>query len=308
VKKSTILKASSAVKAQAECLKCIMDQAWRAGQIAGCTPEQHAELLRCVGAICAQTDLSCSPAVLSQGVYDELTRLTGNSDPYRDIKRDADRQALEVLPMVRERIATHADPLHAAIHVAAGGNLMDLGAGSSFDFRRDLDALLDTPLVVDVTGEFRRQLQPGATLLYVSDNAGEIAFDRLLIEQLLGRDIQVTLAVKAAPVINDATLEDAETVGLTDLVPVVTTGSNDLGVNFEHASAEFLKHFRQSHIQLLKGQANYESGDSETPNGFFLLKAKCAVVAKCLGVNTGDSVFAHPPAREPKVPSTTAKK
>jgi len=270
-----------------------MDQAWRAGRIAKCAPEQHAELLRRVGAICAQTDLSCSPAVLSQSVYDELTRLTGNSDPYRDIKRDANRQALEVLPMVRERIATHADPLHAAIHVAAGGNLMDLGAGSAFDFQRDLDALLETPLVLDATDRFRQQLQPGTTLLYVADNAGEIAFDRLLIEQLLERDIRVTLAVKAAPVINDVTLEDAETVGLTDLVPVVTTGANDIGVNFEHASAEFIDHFRQSDIQFLKGQGNYESCDTEAVNGFFLLKAKCNVVAESLGVNIGASVFAH---------------
>jgi len=224
----------------------MMDQAWRAGQIAGCTPEQHAQLLRHAGAICAKADLRLNPAILGQGLYDELARLTGNPDPYRDFKHNANRRALEVVPKVRERITTHADPLHAAIRVAAAGNLMDPGAGSEFDFRRDLDALLDTPLVIDATDRFRQQLRPGTTLLYLADNAGEIAFDRLLIEQLLKHEIRVSLAVKAAPVINDATREDAEAVGLRTLVPVITTGSNDLGVNFERASEEFIDHFRQS--------------------------------------------------------------
>lgn len=281
------------MKAEAECLRCIVDQAWRAGQLAGCGPEQQAALLRHAGAICAEADLALNPALIGQDVYDELARLTGNPDPYREFKRESNRRALEALPAVRERIAAHPDPLRAAIHAAAGGNLMDPGANSDFDFRHDLDALLDRPLAIDVTGEFRRQIRPGVTLLYVADNAGEIAFDRLLIEQLLALDVRVTLAVKGGPVINDATVEDAETVGLAGLVPVITTGSNDVGVNFPRASAEFLDHFQRAEIQFLKGQGNYETCDTETGNGFFLLKAKCGVFAQCLRVEKGDSVFIH---------------
>jgi hypothetical protein len=281
------------MKADAECLKCLVDQAWRAAGLTGCTAAQREELLRRAGAMAATADLTLNPAALSQPLYGDLAQITGRNDPYLAIKQEANRQALEALPMVRRAVEAHPDPLRAAIHAAVGGNLMDSGVGTVFDFGRDLDALLHTPLVRDATGEFRALLHPGARLLYVADNAGEIVFDRILVEQLLKLGVLVTLAVKAAPIINDALMADAAGAGLTDLVPVITTGAGDIGVNFANASGEFLRHFRESDIQLLKGQGNYESCESEAPRGFFLLKAKCAVVADSLRVRLGDSVFVH---------------
>ncbi len=127
-------------------------------------------------------------------------------------------------------------------------------------------------------------------LLYVCDNSGEIAFDRLLIERLRER-CEVTASVKSQPIINDATMRDAEEVGLPAVAHVIETGSGDIGVNWDRASREFKEAFRAADIILAKGQGNFETLDETPGEIFFLLKAKCPEVAAELGVKEGALVF-----------------
>ena len=137
---------------------------------------------------------------------------------------------------------------------------------------------------------FRAALKDCRKLLYVCDNSGEIAFDRLLIERLRER-CQVTASVKSEPIINDATMQDAEEVGLPALVRVIETGSGDIGVNWERASREFVQAFRAADIVLAKGQGNFETLDETPGEIFFLLKAKCPEVAAELAVKEGALIF-----------------
>ena len=95
-------------------------------------------------------------------------------------------------------------------------------------------------------------------ILYIGDNAGEIAFNKLLIELFLEKGVDVTFVVKDKPISNDATLNDAKQVKLTKLVKVITTGSNNLGVNFNKVSKEFLEEFNKSTFIIAKEQSNYE--------------------------------------------------
>jgi hypothetical protein len=132
-------------------------------------------------------------------------------------------------------------------------------------------------------------------LLYLGDNAGEIVFDRVLVEQLMKYSIDITFCVKAGPIINDATMEDARTAGITDLVPVLTTGSDDIGINIERSSREFIDVLNRSDIVIAKGHGNIETCIDFPQNFYFLLKAKCDVVSRSLGVHTGDIVFKHKP-------------
>jgi uncharacterized protein with ATP-grasp and redox domains len=127
-------------------------------------------------------------------------------------------------------------------------------------------------------------------LLYVCDNSGEIAFDRLLIERLRER-CEVTASVKSQPIINDATMQDAEEVGLPAVARVIETGSGDIGVNWDRASEEFKEAFRAADIILAKGQGNFETLDETPGEIFFLLKAKCPEVAAELAVSEGALIF-----------------
>jgi len=123
-------------------------------------------------------------------------------------------------------------------------------------------------------------------ILYIGDNAGEIAFNKLLIELFLEKGVDVTFVVKDKPISNDATLNDAKQVKLTKLVKVITTGSNNLGVNFNKVSKEFLEEFNKSTFIIAKEQSNYKcftwfKNHINKPI-FLLLRTKCEPIAKSL--------------------------
>jgi uncharacterized protein with ATP-grasp and redox domains len=125
----------------------------------------------------------------------------------------------------------------------------------------------------------------------LGDNSGEIVFDKLLVQVLKDKGLEVTFCVKSGPIINDATMEDAHAVGMTHLVSVIETGSNDIGINLQNCSSQFLKALKESDIILAKGHGNFETCNDLPYNFYFLLKAKCSVVARALGVDRGDIVF-----------------
>jgi uncharacterized protein with ATP-grasp and redox domains len=153
--------------------------------------------------------------------------------------------------------------------------------------------ILETPLPIDDTPAFELLLQRPQRILYVGDNAGEILFDRVLVEELLPRH-EVTFVVRGGPVINDATMEDAETVGLTGIVPVITTGTNRIGAPWGHLSEECRRHYRRADLVISKGQGNYETLCSRNDHDiFFILRAKCHVIAQELKVDLLDLVVKH---------------
>ena len=139
-------------------------------------------------------------------------------------------------------------------------------------------ALLDA----DAVREFAQAAHKAQDILYLTDNAGEIVFDRLLIEQLpMDR---ITVAVKGSPIINDATRVDAETVGLTNMVSVIDNGSDAPGTMLEDCSRAFRDRFDRADLVVAKGQGNYETLSEVDKNIVFILKVKCPVIAGILTV------------------------
>ena len=126
-------------------------------------------------------------------------------------------------------------------------------------------------------------------ILYLADNAGEIVFDRLLIEQLPMQ--KITVVVKGFPIINDATMEDAVAAGLTEIVSVIDNGSDAPGTILEICSDAFVSRFEQADLIITKGQGNYETLSDIDKNIYFILKAKCPVIASDLGCPIGQMVL-----------------
>lgn len=270
---------------------CAFKQALNSARIVSQDAALHRKLMERVARCEACFNLDQTPAALSQPVYTFLAELSGVPDPYSRQKAETNRAALDLLPELRERMRSSPDPLDVALHAAVAGNIIDLGIGHAFDLERDLRQILDTPFAIDAADRFRRELRPGRRILYLGDNAGEIVFDRLFVEYLLGQEMSVTYTVKSGPVINDATMEDARVAGLTDLVRVIETGSDDIGINWNRVSGEFMKAFEAADMVIAKGHGNYETCEDRPGNFYFLLKAKCDVVARQLGVRLGDIVF-----------------
>jgi uncharacterized protein with ATP-grasp and redox domains len=286
------------MKARLGCIPCFVKQGLSAVRLSTQDPAEQQRVLDEVLRRIQGLSLDSSPALLSQVVYATVREMTGVADPFAQAKRETNRRALALLPELRRRIAASPDPLHAAIRAALIGNVVDLGIGRAFDLERDVAQGLETDLAVDDYPAFRAALKDCRRLLYVCDNSGEIAFDRLLIEDLRAR-CEVTASVKSRPIINDATMQDAEEVGLTAVADVIETGSGDIGVNWERSSREFVETFRAADLVLAKGQGNFETLDETPGEIFFLLKAKCPEVAAELGVAEGAQVFLRSRSRRP---------
>jgi len=175
--------------------------------------------------------------------------------------------------------------------------VIDLGIKGNVDendLRVSIRKALAEPLVGDLDA-LRREVEKARSILYLADNAGEIVLDYLLIEQL--GPARVTLAVRGAPVLNDATLVDARAVGLDVMVAVIDNGSDAPGTVLEDCSEAFLERLAEADVIVAKGQGNYETLSQEARNLFFLFKAKCPVIAEHAGVSLGAHVLARPRAR-----------
>ena len=281
------------MKAKPDCIPCLFRQALNTTRVVTPDPAVQTRVLKTLARRLGGLSMNQSPAALSQPVYDIVARVTGVRDPYARQKRDTNAAALALLPRLERLVDRSRDPLKAAIHLAVAGNIIDLGIGHAFDLRRDVTRIMRQPFALDDYAAFRRELQPGRRLLYLGDNCGEIVFDRVLAEHLVAAGLAVTFVVKAGPVINDATLADARTAGMVNVCPVITTGSNDIGVHWSHVSAAFRRHVREADLILAKGHGNFETCVGRKGNYYFLLKAKCDMVAAELGVRLGDTVFTH---------------
>jgi len=278
------------VKSRPACYPCFVKQGLAALRLSTPDPALQKRAIEEMMRRLQGLDLERSPSFLSRIPYDVAREITGVADPFGPAKRETNRLALALVPALRRKIAAALDPLHMAIKAALSGNVIDLGIGHPFDLERDAMRITDNPITLDHYEAFAKLLGQCRRLLYICDNAGEIAFDCLLVEQLKQR-CEVTASVKSGPIINDATMEDARAVGLTDLVRVIKTGSDHIGVEWEYASAEFRKAFASADLILAKGQGNFETLNERPDEIFFLLKAKCPEVADEIGVKDGDTIF-----------------
>ena len=291
VKVHLFLKEKCIVKSQPECLACMFRQALNTARAATPDLAKQTRVMMELARLLPGMDMRLAPAILSKPIYDTVFKVTGIRDPYTRQKQETNRAAMALLPGLETRVNRSADPLKAAIHLAAAGNIIDLGIGHAFDLRKDIGRIMRQAFTIDDYAAFRKDLKPGRQLLYLGDNCGEIVFDRVLVEQLLALGIKVTFVVKSGPIINDATREDADFAGITALCPVIETGSDDIGVGWANTSTEFKRHVRQAALILAKGHGNFETCVGRPGNYYFLLKAKCDIVAAELGVKVGNTVF-----------------
>lgn len=271
------------------CIPCFIRQTLEAVRFVSDDTDLHERVVREVLTLAADLDFAVPPPAVARDIHRRIRELSDFEDPYRTAKQRATRLALELYPELWSRVSASNDPLETAVRLSIAGNVIDLGVYTHVDrsdLRRAVEAVISERIYGDLDG-FKHAISEAESILFIADNAGEIVFDRVFIEQLpLDR---VTVAVRGAPVLNDATREDARTAALADLVPIIDTGSDAPGVLLEECGEEFLKAFEESDCVIAKGQGNYEGLSDVDKRIFFLLKVKCSVIAE----RTGRSVGAH---------------
>jgi len=275
-----------------DCIPCFVRQALDSARLATDDEQIHEKVVREVLRLSVDLDMSQSPPVIGQQIHRLIRKLIGNIDPYRELKRRFNRLALRLCAELEERVRTSEAPLETAVRLAIAGNIIDLGVKTSIA-ESEIEKVIRDCLTADFDSqqleEFRNAANQAEEILYLADNAGEIVFDRLLIEHLPIE--KITVVVKGAPVINDATMEDAEFTGLTDMVEVIDNGSDAPGTILESCSQTFRERFEDADLIIAKGQGNYETLSNADKNIFFILKAKCPVIAGDLGCEVGEMIL-----------------
>jgi len=236
-----------------------------------------------------------SPAALHTYVSKLAQRITGNTDPFRQLKRVSNEIGLKVIPVLEREFRTRAynEGFRLAALGAICGNTIDFEVEGHTVSLENLESsllhCLKGDLAIDETTRLMDVLCRSKKVLYLLDNAGEIAFDKFFIKVIAENyPAKVWAAVKEGPVLNDATMEDAEQVKLGEVAQVITTGNDHIGLKLDESSEEFLEHFFGADLIIAKGQGHYES-IPEVKHLFSkpvvcILRAKCGLVAEMLGV------------------------
>jgi len=217
------------------------------------------------------------------------------------VKRQVNDRALELYSGCQKRVEESADPLLTALKLAAAGNVIDFATNSVFDLNRSIKECLKDGVRMADYPALNERLNDITDVLYLGDNAGEIVFDKLVVEQLAALGKRVTYAVRGEPIINDVTVEDASYVGMDKIAEVVSSGSDGPGTSLRWCRTEFVDRFQNAELIISKGQGNFEGLSDVASPTFFLLKVKCPVVARELGEKLGQIILRVQKDREKRV-------
>lgn len=282
------------MKVEAECAACIISRGAAEVKEATSNPALRframSELLRLMHKEFRPTSV---PADIGTKRDRTIKRVTGNDDPYRKRKKISNEKALTLLAYARKFVEegyAQQDRFKRACLCAIVGNVMEFDIpGHKFFFSNLRKNLRDAgkELAVDDTNAIYELAKKAHTVLYLTDNAGEIVFDTLLVERLKDMGLTVSVAVKGSAVINDATLEDAGVSGMTRVADsVITTGTDAVGFAANEVSSEFLKIYSSVDLVFAKGMGYAETlteNRLKKPHAL-LFRTKCDPVANYFGV------------------------
>jgi uncharacterized protein with ATP-grasp and redox domains len=285
------------VKTYLDCIPCFFKQALDAARLAGAGPAVQKKILNELSREVLKFKLQSSPPEMGRILYGLVKKITKRPDPFKELKQKSNEFALALYPRLKDKVNNAKDRLLVAVELAIAGNIIDYGVKSSLNIEQELDNIFaEEDKIIRREGgavfdylNFKKALRRNKSILYLADNAGEIVFDRILIEELKGKEI--IFAVRGEPIINDALIEDAKFCAIDKYARIVSTGCSAPGTILKFCTGDFRKIFKEAKLIISKGQGNFEALAGEKGPIFFLFKAKCPVVAKHLGCKLGDIIL-----------------
>jgi len=251
-----------------------------------------------IGGTIADIGLGMTPPEMGAIFQKIIQDVSGNRDLYKDAKDKSNRLAFDLYDKVKKKVRASKDKLLTAIESAIAGNIIDFGVKNSLNVEKELEKIMSEEnkmiknenKIFFAYDDFKNKLERSKKIIYLADNCGETVFDRVLIEEIqnLYPSVEVIYSVKEKPILNDALLEDAVFCGIDKICKTVSTGSVIPGTVLKLCSAEFLEIYKDADMVISKGQGNFESFVDDNKPVFYLFMAKCPVVAKEVGCETGN--------------------
>lgn len=278
------------MKLQTECVACIIAQVKNVTNMFHLSQEAQKAAMDDTHAYLARANYEgCTPESMGE-IWQMLLRHVDGKDPYAAIKSMCNQEAMKMLPETREKISSAKEPFTVALKYAIAGNLIDYGLEHPVSLEEQnakIDAIASTAFSIDDSDKLHLALSKASKMLYLGDNAGEIVFDKLLIEQIrsLYFKVDISYVVKGSAVLNDVTRADADEVGMHEVARVIDNGDASPGTVLPRTSESFQRAFAEADVILSKGQGNFESlSGVEKESLFFLFTAKCDTVCVEAGV------------------------
>lgn len=272
-----------------ECVPCLIRRVlFEAEEVdAGASVEAVKNASRMLGEL---FDEQCCSATVATRVHRETYRILRSKDPYARLKKISNEVVLDLYPSAETFVRRSHDPLRDAFLCAIIGNVLDFGIGTGFDDPQDLkkefECLIREGLGHDDTPGIRKLLKKGAKIVYLGDNCGEIALDRLALKELKKLGVDLTLVVKQDAILTDATLDDIKGLGMEEIVDrIVEAPGFAVGIDLDSIRGEFGRMLEEADLIVAKGMANFESlSETDLAPIAYLLRTKCRPVADAMGL------------------------
>jgi len=271
------------VRLKPECINCIVNKHLTAYP-EGISETEKTDYMQSVLRIVSQASKDNSAPVIVGKIYDLQREMFGMEKDFTEIKKYYNAEMLKRFDSFEQEIQNAKDSFRAAVQYAMTGNYIDFGAMKTVDEEKLNELLFQAKNISFDETEYQKLKSEVLTkkkLVYLTDNCGEIVFDKLLIKMIrkMNPNIQITVLVRGLPVLNDATMDDAVQVGLTEIVDVMGNGSGIAGTCLESISPEALQKIEEADFVISKGQGNFETLQECGKNIYYLFLCKCIMFA-----------------------------
>jgi uncharacterized protein with ATP-grasp and redox domains len=288
------------LKVEAECASCILQRGWLEIEKATSDPSLQFKAMSALLRLLIKEFKPTAIAAYLGTKRDRIVKeITGNPDPYAKAKQISNQRVMEILPKARNMISSKSSAesrFRRACLCSMVGNIIEFNIPDHVFKFEDMGKLIrgaEEELAIDEIKKILKTAKKAKSVLYLTDNAGEIAFDTLLVQELKRLGARVTVVVKKKPVLNDATMEDARYVGMHAVADdVITTGTDSVGLILEECSSEFLNLYNSADLVVAKGMGYAETLTEHaltTPHAL-LFRTKCRPVANFFGVDRNKNV------------------
>jgi len=278
------------MKMQPECVPCLLKRVLYEAELVN-PGKRYAAMKEASRIIGKEFDEGVNSAKVASKVHARVYEVIGNKDPYKDLKQRANSAAVQLYKKAEKIIENSDDRLKTAVQISIIGNILDFGIRDDMNepeiLGETFDDILAQGLCVDDTPKMKEYLKKGASILFFTDNCGEIVFDKLLMQEIKKFGVDLTLVVKGEPILTDAMMDDAVEFGLDKIADrICTTGSNAVGIDIETVDPELKGRIEQADLLVAKGMANYESlSDTQYKPIIYIMRTKCWPVATSMGLH-----------------------
>ena len=284
------------MKASLDCMFCMIKRNDEIYSQYEDNEDKRIAFMKTVMSIISKSSPSDSAPLISTKVVRALSKITDINDHYIEEKNHSNDLILKMEKEILQNIDKADDKLISAIQYSLAGNYIDFGAMSNISddsLKIIIDKAHEFIINEDIAYRFKSDLQNAKSLVYLTDNAGEIVFDKMLIQTIMVHypDIKINAIVRGYPIYNDATIQDAISVGLTDFVDVCDNGFDAPGTVLTHINKKSRDLIDNADLIISKGMGNFETLYGCKKNIYYSFLCKCVYFTKRFGMKQFESVF-----------------